>query len=187
MKRVVLILLSLTTALTLIHTSAYAHSEHQLDEWVEGWREDSLPGGVTHEEVEEFLAMMERHPGYAQYQSPSQPTQIPSREPSSNSGRSTKSSWSGGVEQWRPLIAAYFPADQLNMALCVVTYESGGNPRAKNPRSSARGLFQVLASLWAPHYGVSYEDLYDPETNTRIAADIWRNYGWGAWSAARKC
>lgn len=88
----------------------------------------------------------------------------------------------GDVERWRPLVSLYFPPDEVETALCIVGHESNGDPEADNPTSSARGLFQVLGSLWAPHYGISRTDLYDPFINTRIAIDIWENYGWGAWS-----
>ncbi len=88
----------------------------------------------------------------------------------------------GPVERWRPLVSLYFPEDQVDRALCIIGHESSGDPEADNPTSSARGLFQVLGSLWAPHYGIARTDLYDPVINTRIALDIWENYGWGAWS-----
>lgn len=86
------------------------------------------------------------------------------------------------VDRWRPLVATQFPPAEMDTALCIIEHESSGDPDADNPRSSARGLFQVLGSLWAPHYGVSRNELYDPVVNTIIAADIWENYGWGAWS-----
>lgn len=86
------------------------------------------------------------------------------------------------VERWRPLVASAFPAAEVETALCIIRLESGGNPEADNPRSTARGLFQVLGSMWASHYGVSQTDLYDPVTNVNIAGDIWENYGWSAWS-----
>jgi soluble lytic murein transglycosylase-like protein len=86
------------------------------------------------------------------------------------------------VQKWRRLVADEFPAREVETALCVIRHESGGNPDADNPRSSAKGLFQVLGSLWASHYGVSQTELYDPATNVRIAAEIWRKYGWSAWS-----
>lgn len=86
------------------------------------------------------------------------------------------------VDRWRPLVATQFPAAEVDTALCIIEHESSGDPDADNPRSSARGLFQVLGSLWAPHYGVSKDELYDPVVNTIIAADIWEEYGWSAWS-----
>lgn len=88
----------------------------------------------------------------------------------------------GPVERWRPLVASRFPADEVDRALCIISHESGGDPEADNPRSSARGLFQILGSLWAPHYGVSRADLYDPNINVLLAHDIWERYGWWAWS-----
>lgn len=92
----------------------------------------------------------------------------------------------GTVERWRPLVAAQFPAGEVDTAICIIRHESNGEPDADNPRSSARGLFQVLGSLWAPHYGISRSDLYDPIVNTRIARDIWENYGWWAWSPYKR-
>jgi soluble lytic murein transglycosylase-like protein len=86
------------------------------------------------------------------------------------------------VERWRPLVAGVFPAAEVEAALCIIRHESGGNPDADNPRSSAKGLFQVLGSMWAPHYGVSQTELFDPVTNVQIASDIWENQGWSAWS-----
>lgn len=86
------------------------------------------------------------------------------------------------VEQWRALVSVYFEPEAVDRALCLMSYESGGNPDAKNPRSSARGLFQILGSLWAPHFGVSPEDLYEPELNVRLAAEIFRLQGWEAWA-----
>jgi hypothetical protein len=90
------------------------------------------------------------------------------------------------VERWRPLVETQFPGSEVDTALCLIRHESGGDPSADNPRSSARGLFQVLGSLWAPHYGVSRAALYDPLTNTLIAHGIWEKHGWGAWSPYKR-
>ena len=86
------------------------------------------------------------------------------------------------TEQWRPLVATHWPAPLVDTAMCLMQYESGGNPDAKNPESSARGLFQIMASVWAPTFGVSYDDLYDPELNVRLAHRIYETQGWTAWS-----
>lgn len=91
------------------------------------------------------------------------------------------------VERWRPLVEEHFPADEVDTAMCVIRYESAGNPEADNPRSTATGLFQILGSLWGEHYGVTYEELLDPEVNTRLARDIWDRSGWLAWTAYRNC
>ena len=93
--------------------------------------------------------------------------------------------YTGGVEHWRPLVAGHFsdlgPA-AVDRVLCLMSYESGGNPTAKNPNSSARGLMQVLASLWAPHFGLTYEQLYVPEINLWAARQIYNSQGWWAWA-----
>ena len=86
------------------------------------------------------------------------------------------------VAVWEPLVTLYFDPDEVPTAMCLMDYESGGNSDAKNPISSARGLFQILASLWAPYFGVSYDDLYDPELNIRLAKRIYDAQGWSAWS-----
>lgn len=91
-----------------------------------------------------------------------------------------------GAETWRPLVSEYWPADTIDRAICVIEWESGGNPDAKNPDSSARGLFQIMASVWAPTFGVSYDDLYDPDLNTRLAYRIYQIQGWGAWQAVNR-
>lgn len=90
------------------------------------------------------------------------------------------------VERWEPLVAENFPAEEVDTALCIIEHESGGDPGADNPRSSARGLFQILGSLWAPHFGVSRADLYDPVLNAELAGEIWEQQGWWAWSPYKR-
>jgi len=146
---------------------ASAHDRSYLDEWVADWF-TKADVGLSVALMDEYQDMRERHPHYF--------------NPQPSSSSSVSRSMGSNVEQWRGLVSVYFPADQVDRALCLMSYESGGNPNAKNPRSTARGLMQVLASLWAPAFGVSYEDLYDPETNLRIASEIYRSQGWRAWS-----
>ena len=71
----------------------------------------------------------------------------------------------------------------MDKALQVMACESGGDPNTYNP-SGAAGLMQVQWPSWGDHYGVTLEDLFDPATNMRIAADIWANGGWSHWSCA---
>ena len=97
-------------------------------------------------------------------------------------GESTGRGMGSNVEQWRGLVSAHFPSEAVDRMMCLMKHESGGNPGAKNPRSSARGLFQILGSLWAPHFGVAPDDLYDPELNVLLARRIWDRQGYGAWS-----
>lgn len=63
----------------------------------------------------------------------------------------------------------------------VMACESGGNPLAKNPRSSASGLFQHLARLWPERSvkaGWPGADIFDPEANIAVAAWLYY-YGGG--------
>lgn len=92
----------------------------------------------------------------------------------------------GPVERWRPLVESEFPDSQVETAMCIIRHESNGDPDADNPRSSASGLFQVLGSLWAPYYGVTRAQLYEPLVNIRIARDIWQRHGWWAWSPYKR-
>ncbi len=95
------------------------------------------------------------------------------------------------AEDWRPLIEMFFfPAD-ADRAVDIVRCESQGQPDAKNPRSTASGLFQHLASLWperATNAGYPGADVFDPVANTAVAA--WLAYeggGWSHWNASRDC
>lgn len=103
--------------------------------------------------------------------------------------RPAREVWSGtpGVEQWRPLVAAHFPASQVDTAMRVMACESGGNPSAKNPTSTAAGLFQFLRSTWDWVAGVlgfpSYDQggPYDPQLAVPAAAWLQANGGWQHW------
>ena len=86
------------------------------------------------------------------------------------------------VRRWLPLVAKHFEPEDVDTAMCVIRYESGGDPNAKNPRSSARGLFQILGRLWAPFFGIERDDLYDSELNVRLARRILDRSSWNAWS-----
>lgn len=100
------------------------------------------------------------------------------------------------VERWRKLVQFYFRPEHWEYALRMIDWESGGDPMAENPKSSARGLFQHLERLWPDRiarvtafYGdvgiTVSEDIFDPEAN--IAAAAWlldqagRHPVWGGW------
>lgn len=77
--------------------------------------------------------------------------------------------YTGGVERWRSLVARYpWPVDT---ALAVMACESGGDPNARNPDSSATGLFQILGGPT------------DPEANVALAFRMWQSRGWQPWKA----
>ncbi len=95
----------------------------------------------------------------------------------------------GGAEQWRGLVAAYFPASLVDEALVVMQCESRGDPSARNPYSGAAGLFQFMPRTWSfasEGAGFAGADVYDAEAN--IAAAAWlvdyslaTGHGGGAW------
>ncbi len=61
----------------------------------------------------------------------------------------------------------------------IAGVESAGNPNAKNPNSSATGLFQItkptwmsLVSKYGKDYGVTMKDITDPESNAIMGAKL---------------
>lgn len=92
-----------------------------------------------------------------------------------------------GAEGWRPLVEEYFPAGEVDRAIRIIACESNGNPRARNPRSGASGLFQHMPGDWAKRAsaaGFPGASIYDPEAN--VAAAAWLAYdahggGWQHW------
>ncbi|MDH3306126.1 MAG: transglycosylase SLT domain-containing protein [Acidimicrobiia bacterium] len=97
--------------------------------------------------------------------------------------------WTGSVSQWRALVETYFPPERVEEALRVMACESGGNPNAKNPHSTATGLFQFLDGTWAWSSvlaGYAGHSRLDPEANIAVAAwlvdySIRSGHPYGAW------
>lgn len=88
------------------------------------------------------------------------------------------------VEQWRPLVVQYFRPNDVEWALAIIRCESSGNPNAKNPRSSASGLFQHLARYWpnrSRKAGWEGANIFDPEANIAVAAWLLETGGKGHW------
>ena len=91
-----------------------------------------------------------------------------------------------------------FPEEAHCKAVCVMRWESGFNPNAANPVSSARGPWQFLRGSWTaysthPDYAamdpadVDLGERFDWWESTRLAAIVWEQDGWRPWVAARKC
>lgn len=75
------------------------------------------------------------------------------------------------------------------VALC----ESGNNPLAKNPNSSAKGRFQFINSSWK-HYGkmlwgdnLINKDVLDYEDNTELAMYVYQLNGLKDWEESKSC
>ena len=96
-----------------------------------------------------------------------------------------------GVERWRPLVERHFRPQDVERALAVIRCESNGDPGAANPRSSARGLFQHLHSLWGERTaraGMAGADIFNPEDNVALAAWlVYEGGGWRHWNPSRHC
>lgn len=96
-----------------------------------------------------------------------------------------------GIERWRPLVEKYFEPEDVDRAMDVMACESAGNPRAANPTSSARGLFQHLGSFWperARKAGRPGADIFDPDDNVAVAAWlVYHGGGWRHWNASSAC
>ena len=75
------------------------------------------------------------------------------------------------------------------IAACIAKYESGGNPRAENPTSSASGLFQFIDGTWRAVTG-RHDRASDAPVSVQIAAfyKLWNGgRGAGHWVTAHKC
>lgn len=95
----------------------------------------------------------------------------------------------GGVEQWRAMVDYFWGKHgATNLMLNIMDCESGGDPNAKNPNSSASGLFQIMR-FWQSDWPGDY---FDPWTNAAVAYQIWLEADrWGSpyspWYASRSC
>lgn len=80
--------------------------------------------------------------------------------------------------------AAYqagFRQPALAVAVSVAYAESGFDPAAKNPTSTATGLWQILAS----HEEFKGWDLTDPATNAKAAYQLYSESGWAPWASSK--
>jgi soluble lytic murein transglycosylase-like protein len=89
------------------------------------------------------------------------------------------------------IVAEAFGPDLADKALRVVHCESRFDPYATAEGFDRRygyyrylGLFQIDPNLhtYRAHRMFGPEaSLYDPRVNAHVAAEIWHEYGWGAW------
>lgn len=123
---------------------------------------------------------------------PSHPLNMVTAEtPHQHTVRSTPapSTVSPGVEQWRSLVEEYFKPEDAPWAMAVMWCESQGDPNAKNPASSASGLFQHLASYWGERSaaaGWAGASIWDPEANVAVAAWLLAHGGRSHWTCTKK-
>ena len=75
------------------------------------------------------------------------------------------------------------------LLLRIAKCESSLNPNAKNPNSTASGLFQFLTSTFI-HYAQAYElplEKNNPEIQAELAAKMIKDGGIIHWYASRNC
>lgn len=94
------------------------------------------------------------------------------------------------VEHERKKVVKH-PSSKVSLsgvAACIAKYESGGNPRAENPNSSASGLYQFIDGTWNNYGG--YRRAKDAPVSVQTAKfyQVWAG-GKGAhhWVVAHKC
>jgi hypothetical protein len=94
------------------------------------------------------------------------------------------------VEEWRSLVSAYFAPEHVDLALAIISCESGGDPNAQNPTSGAAGLFQHIPRYWEARVasaGMPGASIFDPIANVAASAYLAYSDGWGHWSASAGC
>lgn len=96
-----------------------------------------------------------------------------------------------GVEQYRYLVQVYYPAEEVDNALTIMRAESKGDPTAISPTDD-HGLMQLNCGFvgskgpggWCTWFGVTREQMKDPETNIRLSAEVWRRKDWSQWTTS---
>jgi hypothetical protein len=94
------------------------------------------------------------------------------------------------VEEWRSLVSAYFAPEDVDLALRVISCESGGDPNAQNRSSGAAGLFQHIPRYWearVANAGMPGASIFDPIANVAASAYLAYADGWGHWAASAGC
>ncbi len=90
------------------------------------------------------------------------------------------------VERWRPLVAKHFQPEDVDKALWVMWWESGGDSAIGGDRNTlgipvAHGLFQVQDNTRFPGRPTR-EQLINPEANIQWAANaVYGGSGWTPW------
>jgi hypothetical protein len=156
---------------------ASAHPHDELIAWQNAWvGEVMAEGGLTPEMVEAWVHMREAHGcDWPRANCVFVQPQARSVTPPSDQTHSYD------VEQWRPLVESYFQPADVPWAMRVMACESRGDPYAKNPRSTASGLFQMVRYWWSGASAYPAFDPFNPEANIRAAAWLFYEEGASQW------
>lgn len=80
------------------------------------------------------------------------------------------------IKECVTLATITYPALSQSRAWMIIGRESGGNPNAKNPHSTASGLFQFLTSTFASTpYGRAGMSIWDPCASALAAGWMHQN------------
>jgi hypothetical protein len=85
-------------------------------------------------------------------------------------------------EQMKQIIRDVW-GEYAELGIAIARCESGFNPEAVNPTSSARGLFQVMQS-W---HKIDQKWLFNPVINTHVAYQLYQEQGVAPWEASKHC
>lgn len=72
----------------------------------------------------------------------------------------------------------------------IIACESGGNHQAKNPNSTASGLYQFVNSTWAAYGGLEFAPTARQATaaeQTIVANRAYADAGYSPWNASKSC
>lgn len=170
---------AIALALTLLPATAVAHTTDELEAWLGDWAARTMNNGALSTGLlDEYVDMAARHPRY--FGRP-----VPYRRAVNSATPLASNRPPPRIEDWRPLVSRYFAAADVAKALRVIACESTNDASAKNPRSSASGLWQHLAKYWASRSaaaGIPGASIWDPEASTIVAAWlVYADTGWGHW------
>lgn len=127
-------------------------------------------------------------------QKQTQPSSVLSSVSAVSSSSKTPQKWN----EVYSLVSKYFGKEADNMMEVLKGENRGLNPRAENVNKDGsidRGLFQINSNTFADFMrrkkdrlykmGIrSFEDMYDPEKNVKMARIIWEEQGYNAWYGA---
>ena len=96
-------------------------------------------------------------------------------EPEKNSAESIKANAKqGNLKPFDPVVIQAIKDSSnsngvdLNLMMTIANIESGGNPTAKNKKSNASGLYQILPK-YLESYGLDKQTVWDPQLNADAA------------------
>ena len=166
MRMLILLIVSMFLALP-----AQAHSQEESDEWIQTWiAKVHEQGALTIARAIEYFDFNARHQHVASHHPP--PVVLSPEQ----------------VEVWRPLVGLHFYPEDINMALRILWCESRGDANAKNPTSTASGLFQHLRFWWSGQSAYPAFDPFDPNESVKAAAYLRYTRGnWGDWNPSKHC